>query len=125
MLFCSSDHEVDITGLFSCPSMTFGDIDWDTTITSRCRTINNNFSSIDGDPFKTGHQGDIESDSGDSTDSESDDQFSRYVVNLELSIFSLLQSFFTLLVLLLVTCKVKGIFCNGLFFKVSKLYLKK
>ena len=51
--------------------MTFGD----TTITSRCRTINNNFSSIDGDPFKTEHQGDIESDSGDSTDSESDDQF--------------------------------------------------
>ena len=77
VLFCSSDDEVDITGLSSCPSMTFGDIDWDTTITSRCRTI-------DGDPFKTGHQGDIESDSGDSTDSESDDQFSRYVVSLEL-----------------------------------------
>ena len=51
------------------------------------------FSSIDGDPLKTGRLGDIESDSGDSIDSESDDQFSRYVVSLELSIFSLMQSF--------------------------------
>ena len=41
-------------------------------MTSQCRTINNNFSFIDGDPFKTGHQSDIESDD-DSTDRESED----------------------------------------------------
>ena len=59
----------------SSPLVTFCDEGIGNTSRDRCLALNQNFSTMDGNPFLAG----IETDSEECGDSESEDQFSRYV----------------------------------------------